>query len=107
MTGRRPSEQAAVVRALTAGLVLSAAAVLAACSSAPIIDHIPAAIGGLPEGTPERPATPAPYPAVHDMPTSRGPTVYSEAEKKRLREELISTRERARQPPPPDPVGTN
>ena len=66
---------------------------LAGCSSA--IDHIPTALGGLPEGVPARPAEPPPYPAVHDMPTPRASTPLSEAEKKLLKEDLIANRNRA------------
>jgi hypothetical protein len=82
----------AVARALAAALVIAGSAALAGCST--VVDHIPTAIGGLPEGAPERPATPAAYPAVHDMPPNRGPTVFTDAEKKRLRDELAATRER-------------
>jgi hypothetical protein len=84
-----------MTRALAALLVATGTAGLAACSSALVVDHIPAAIGGLPEGSPERPATTAAYPPVHDMPANRGPTVLSEAEKKRLRDDLAATRERS------------
>jgi hypothetical protein len=108
MRKAQQARQQSTVRALAAGLVLAVAAGLSACSSSTLIDHIPTSVGGLPEGTPERPAQGPLYPAVHDLPPSRGPTVLSEAEKKRLREELILTRERARQPLPPDePSGAN
>jgi hypothetical protein len=83
-----------MARAFAVALAAAGAASLAGCSSSVIVDHIPAAIGGLPDGTPERPATPVAYPAVHDIPTNRGPTVLSEAEKKRLRDELAASRDR-------------
>jgi len=83
-----------MVRAFALALVAAGAASLTACSSSVVVDHIPTAIGGLPEGAPERPATPAAYPAVHDIPANRGPTVLSEAEKKRLRDELAASRDR-------------
>ncbi len=51
-------------------------------------------MGGLPEGVPPRPATPTAYPAVHDMPPPRQDSALSEAESKRLREELKNTRNR-------------
>jgi len=79
-----------MVRAAAAVLLLAAS--LGACSS--VVDHIPASLGGLPEGTPPRPATPPPYPAVHDMPPARQDSALSEAETKRLREDLKSTRGR-------------
>jgi hypothetical protein len=68
---------------------------LGGCSSShTIIDNLPASVGGLPEGTPARPATPAAYPAVHDMPPPRNDTPLSEAERARLKAELIATRDR-------------
>jgi hypothetical protein len=81
-------------RVLGAALLVAAAATLSGCSSAGLVDHIPTAVGGLPEGAPERPTTQPAYPAVHDMPPARNATVLSDAEKKRLKEELTATRER-------------
>jgi hypothetical protein len=60
-----------------------------------LIDSLPASVGGLPDKTPERPATPPAYPAVHDLPPARADVPLSEAEKKKLREDLAATRERA------------
>jgi hypothetical protein len=84
---------ARAARTLAAAVLLTGAAVLAGCSTA--IDHIPTAIGGLPEGTPARPAEQAPYPAVHDMPPPRSSTPLTEAEKKLLKDDLIANRNRA------------
>jgi hypothetical protein len=67
---------------VAAALLLSAA--LAGCSS--VVDNIPHAMGGLPDGVPARPAAPPAYPAVHDA--------LSEVESKRLREDLKNTRNR-------------
>jgi uncharacterized membrane protein len=79
----------------TLALAVAAASALAGCSTSyMVIDAMPAAVGGLPEKTPERPETPPAYPAVHDMPGTRADTPLSEAERKRLREELAATRER-------------
>jgi hypothetical protein len=75
---------------LVAALLLAAA--LAGCSS--MGDHVPASMGGLPEGVPERQAGPAQFPAVHDMPPQRQDSALNEAESKRLREELKNTRNR-------------
>jgi hypothetical protein len=86
-------ERPGLVRALAAALLLAGAVTLSGCSST--IDHIPTAMGGLPEGVPQRPATPAAYPAVHDMPPARTDEPLSDAEKKRLREELAKMRENA------------
>jgi hypothetical protein len=75
---------------LAAALLL--AVTLGGCSS--VVDHIPSALGGLPEGTPARPANPGAYPAVHDMPPPRQERALDEADSKRLREELKQTRNR-------------
>jgi hypothetical protein len=75
-------------------MVLIGAAV-SGCSSHQVIDNMPSAIGGLPEAAPQRPANPPVYPAVHDMPPPRKDTPLSEAERKRLKEDLIATRDRA------------
>ncbi|MEA2905099.1 MAG: hypothetical protein QOI12_2486 [Alphaproteobacteria bacterium] len=94
MTAASHSRRNGLARALAAALALAGAAVLPGCSSYTLVDALPAAIGGLPEGAPERPATPAPYPAVHDIPPRRADVPLSDAERKRLREELILTRDR-------------
>ncbi len=60
-----------------------------------IADHLPSAAGGLPEGTPQRPAAAAAYPAVHDMPPPRATTVLTDAEQKQLEDDLVATRNRA------------
>ena len=48
---------------------------------------------GLPAGTPERPVTPAAYPAVHDMPPAR-PAALTGAEQIKMEDELVSARNR-------------
>jgi len=80
-------------RPLAVAVLLIGAAMLSGCSS--VVDHIPTAVGGLPEGLPARPAEPPPYPAVHDMPPPRGSTPLSDAEKKLLKDDLAATRDRA------------
>src|SRR5215218_4428719 len=82
-----------VARAFAAAALFTSAVMLGGCSST--IDHIPTAIGGLPEGVPARPAEPPPYPAVHDMPAPRGSTPLNDAEKKLLKDDLAATRDRA------------
>jgi hypothetical protein len=59
-----------------------------------MIDTVPTSLGGLPEGAPQRPATPPAFPAVHDMPPSRADTALSETERKRLEADLVASRER-------------
>jgi hypothetical protein len=88
------SQQRQPACALAAAMILVGAAV-SGCSSHQLIDNMPSAIGGLPEGAPQRSANPPVYPAVHDMPPPRKDTPLSEAERKRLKDDLIATRERA------------
>jgi hypothetical protein len=84
------------VGGLAAALLLAVAAILPGCSSGGVVgDHMPTAAGGLPQGAPQRPAQPAPYPAVHDMPPPRAQTVLSDEEQKKLEDELIAARKRA------------
>jgi hypothetical protein len=72
-------------------LVSSSAVILASCAST--LSELPSQAGGLPEGTPERPATTLPYPAVHDMPPPRSTAVLTEEEKKRVEAELAAMRD--------------
>ena len=76
--------------------MLALSVALSGCSS--VVDHIPTGLGGLPEGVPARPPTAADYPSVHDMPPSRQEGALSEAERKRLRDELTETRKRVMAP---------
>jgi hypothetical protein len=81
-------------RALAATLIASAG-LLGGCSGgSTIADHLPTALGGLPENPPQRPTTAAPYPAVHDMPPSRPTTVLSDAEQTKLETDLAAARSR-------------
>jgi hypothetical protein len=76
-----------------AAVVLAALlATLSACSST-MFSEMPAAVGGLPAGTPERPSTP-PYPAVHDMPPPREDTVLTDAEQRKMQADLMAARDR-------------
>lgn len=81
------------MRGLSAAVLLVVgAAMLSGCSS--VVDHIPTWAGGLPEGVPERPAKAQPYPPVHEMPLARADVALSEAERKRLLQDLAATRAR-------------
>ena len=71
-------------------LAFAGAGLLASCST--MGGDIPTALGGLPDGAPERPQTPAPYPAVHDMPPPRKSTILTEEEKKKVEAELAVKR---------------
>jgi hypothetical protein len=82
-------------RAFAAALV-AGAGLLAGCSGgSTIADRLPTALGGLPEGTPQRPTTASGYPAVHDMPPPRPTTVLSDAEQTKLESDLVAARNRA------------
>ena len=81
-------------RALAAALI-AGAGLLGGCTGAnTIADHLPTALGGLPDGTPQRPTTAAAYPAVHDMPPPRPTAVLSDAEQTKLEGDLVAARNR-------------
>jgi hypothetical protein len=88
------SQRAWPRRTLAAAALIAGAVILAGCGSI-IGDHMPNAVGGLPEATPQRPATSAAYPAVHDRPPPRATTVLTDAEAKKLEDDLVATRNRA------------
>jgi hypothetical protein len=81
-------------RVVAAALLFAASLILAGCSVGTIGDHIPAAVGGLPESLPPRPATPPPYPAVHDVPPPRDSAALTDAERKKLEDDLVAARKR-------------
>jgi hypothetical protein len=76
----------------TMALVFSAT-MLTGCGSI-IADRLPTAVGGLPEGGPDRPSKQSNFPAVHDFPTPRASTVLTDAEQKKLEDDLIAARNR-------------
>jgi hypothetical protein len=95
MISRMRSQWSLSRRALAAALI-AGAGLLAGCSGgSTIADHLPTAIGGLPEATPQRPTTASAYPAVHDMPPSRSTTLLSDAEQTKLETDLAAARTRA------------
>jgi hypothetical protein len=55
---------------------------------------MPAGVGGLPAGTPERPSGPAVYPAVYDMPPPRDDTVLTNAQQQQVQNDLEAARDR-------------
>ena len=63
---------------------------LAGCSI-PIAD-LP--IVGLPANTPARPATPAEYPAVHDIPAARSEAVLTPEQQDKIEKDLVAARNR-------------
>ena len=72
--------------------MLALAVSLASCAST--VADLPSQVGGLPDGTPQRPAQPSAYPAVHDMPPPRPNTVMTEEERKKAEADLVATRAR-------------
>jgi hypothetical protein len=81
-------------RALAAALI-AGAGLLAGCSGGSTIsNHLPTALGGLPEGAPQRPTTAAAYPAVHELPPARPTTVLTDAEQTKLESDLAAARAR-------------
>jgi hypothetical protein len=83
----------ALQRSVLAVFGLGLTIVLAGCTAAPMIDGLPTNMG-LPAGTPERPATPYQYPAVHDMPPPRPTQPMSEEQLQNLENELAVVRDR-------------
>ena len=79
---------------LAGALLVAAAALLSGCSGSLIADHMPAAIGGLPEDAPARPTTEVAYPAVHNMPPARATTPLSYDQQKQLEDDLVAARNR-------------
>lgn len=51
-------------------------------------------IVGMPENTPPRPATPAAYLPVHDLPPPRKAPVLSLEEQKKIERELVAARDK-------------
>jgi hypothetical protein len=96
------------LRVVAAALVACAAVLLSGCSAGSLIaDHMPAAIGGLPEDAPERPATQGAYPAVHNMPPTRSSTPLDDVQQKQLEDDLVAARNRTGgNPDAPSATGT-
>jgi hypothetical protein len=76
------------------GALLAAAIALSGCASH-LADSVPAAVGGLPEKIPPRSETAAEFPAVHDRPAPRAEGLLNEAERKKLKDDLSASRDRA------------
>jgi hypothetical protein len=76
------------------GALLVATMALSGCASH-LADSVPAAVGGLPDKVPPRSETPPEFPAVHDRPAPRADGLLGEAERKKLKDELNASRDRA------------
>jgi hypothetical protein len=81
----------AFVRSVLAAFGL--AALLCSCAPGAMIDKMPGEMA-LPAGTPERPATPYVYPAVHDMPPPREAAPMTEEQQVKLEKDLEAARDR-------------
>lgn len=85
-----------VARCAVAAALFAGAGTLGGCSAgSSVVDHVPSALGGLPEGTPQRAKTSLAYPAVHDMPPPRPTSVLTDAEQTKLESDLAAARNRA------------
>jgi hypothetical protein len=78
--------QISVIFSVGLGILLSA------CSSAPLIDSLPSAIGE-PTGAPKRAAVAPEFPAVHNTPSPRSAATLSTEEQKKAESELVAARE--------------
>jgi hypothetical protein len=72
-------------------LAISVATVIGGCSS--VVSSLPPAVGGLPEGTPERSANLPDFPRVHEMPPKRSEGVLSREERKKVESDLAAARD--------------
>src|SRR5262249_21571945 len=88
------SPQSFVATCTRLAVFLAGATLLVACASDRVVDHLPTAVGGLPEGTPARPETPGGYPAVNNASPPRETTVLTSEEQKKLEDELVPARAR-------------
>jgi len=92
--------------ALAAALAVALCTGMAGCST--VIDAIPTAAGGLPNGAPERPATAPDYLPVGDTTATRENRPLTEAERVKLEAELAAMRsqqeQRAVSAPAPAPA---
>jgi hypothetical protein len=82
------------VSAAVLSALLAAAMTLSGCASH-LADNLPTAVGGLPEKIPSRSETPPEFPAVHDRPAARAEGLLNEDERKKLKDELNASRDRA------------
>ena len=89
MRSRRQSPQYFARTTLPALLLLATAAAIAGCAGATVADHVPTAIGGLPDAAPPRPGAPSAYPAVNEMPSPRDDKVLTSEEQYKIEDELI------------------
>jgi hypothetical protein len=73
-----------------AALICAGSVLLDGCST--MLSEMPAQMGGLPQGAPQRPDVAPAYPAVHDLPPPRSAAVLTEEERKKVEAELAAMR---------------
>jgi hypothetical protein len=91
----RPRKSAAEIprwRQPVLGLALVCVGSISLVSCSSVLSEMPTQVGGLPAGTPQRPAVAPEYPAVHEMPPPRTAAVLTEEEKKKVEAELAAMR---------------
>jgi hypothetical protein len=84
---------AETMRAFDRAILAALGLLLAGCSSGPVIDMVPAAVGGLPSGTPARPTTTSQFPAVHDMPPPRADAALTADDQAKMEKGLKAARD--------------
>jgi hypothetical protein len=101
----RPKVSTGLSGLLTAtvfAVLLAAATAISGCTTH-IADSVPPVVGGLPEHTPARPSTQGEFPAVHDQRPARAEGLLSEDERKKLKDDLTASRDRAKLVPKSEP----
>ena len=93
LTSRNSNLRIRRMRQPLIGLVLLCAGSIFLVSCSTVLSEMPTQVGGLPGGTPQRPAVAPEYPAVHEMPPSRATAVLTEEEKKKVEAELAAMRD--------------
>ena len=81
------------MRAFDRAILAALGLLLAGCSSGPVIDLVPSAVGGLPTGAPARPTTTSQYPAVHDMPPPRSEQALTADDQVKMEKGLKAARD--------------
>ncbi|MGA7971950.1 MAG: hypothetical protein WCA36_04015 [Pseudolabrys sp.] len=74
--------------------ILGGVLALGGCSPSPMMERMPAVIGGLPSGAPAAPVTPYRYPAVHDTPPPRAAAPLSDQQQLELEKQLQKARKK-------------
>jgi hypothetical protein len=106
MNSSSPSRRPISLRIVAAALMACASALLPGCSGSLIAEHLPTAVGGLPEEAPARPATEVAFPAVHNMPPARSTAPLNDVQQKQLEDDLVAARDRNGSPDTPAATGT-